>query len=46
MNTEDEIFRGEYWEEPIVVECNVVKVWGFLVMIKEKIKDFIYEISK
>ena len=47
MDSESEKVRGEHWEDKgVFINFDVLKVWGFLKAIKEKIKDIIYELSK
>jgi hypothetical protein len=46
METEREKDRGEYWEEPSTLELDLAYVWGWWLIIKEKVKDIYYESTK
>jgi len=47
VDTERERDRGEHWEdEGIYINFDLIKVWEVLKVVKEKIKDIIYELSK
>jgi hypothetical protein len=47
MDSENEKIRGEHWEDKgAIINFDILKVWKFLKVIKEKIKDMFYEFSK